>query len=98
MIELERTFLVKIIPENLKSCRFNEIIDIYIPKTAEHPTLRLRKNGNTFELTKKEPVNDGDASHQNEQTIILTGKSYKDIEENLKRFEYCKLFLDNPVI
>ncbi len=72
MIELEKTYLVKKLPENLKSCKFKEIIDVYIPKSSKHPNLRLRKNGNKFELTKKQPVNKGDSSYQNEQTIILS--------------------------
>ncbi len=32
----------------------------------------MRKNGDSYELTKKEPINEGDASQQKEQTIILT--------------------------
>jgi len=173
MIELEKTFLVKEIPKGLKDCKSKEIIDIYFPKSSVHPTLRVRKNGDRFEMTKKEPVNEGDSSHQEEQTIILRedefnellkldgkkahkiryyydyngrtaeidvfqgalkglvivdfefktmeekdsfeipgfcsaditqevfiaggmicGKSYEDIEEELKRFNYTKLFLD----
>ena len=76
MIELEKTYLAKKLPNGLKNCRFKEIIDIYIPKTKKHPTLRIRKNGNKFEITKKEPVNCGDASHQEEQTIVLTAAEY----------------------
>jgi len=72
MIELEKTYLAKTIPENLQDCKFKEIIDVYIPKGSEHPKLRLRKNGEKFEITKKEPVVEGDASHQEEQTIKLT--------------------------
>ncbi len=84
MIELEKTYLVKKLPENLKSFKFKEIIDVYIPKTSEHPKLRLRKNGNKFELTKKEPVNDGDASHQKEQTIILTETEFNALNQQLE--------------
>ena len=72
MIELEKTYLAKMIPKDLQSCKFKEIIDVYVPKDSEHPKLRLRKNGDRFELTKKEPVVEGDASHQEEQTIKLT--------------------------
>ena len=72
MIELEKTYLAKEIPENLQNCKFKEIIDIYVPKDREHPKLRLRKNDDRFELTKKEPVVEGDASHQEERTIKLT--------------------------
>lgn len=72
MIELEKTYLAKKLPENFKGCSFKEIIDVYIPISSEHPSLRLRKNGNKIELTKKEPVNEGDNSCMKEQTIILT--------------------------
>jgi len=75
MIELEKTYLAKRIPD-LKNCKFKEIIDIYIPKTKEHPKLRIRKNGDKYEITKKEPVNEEDASHQEEQTIILTEEEF----------------------
>lgn len=72
MIELEKTYLAKKLPENLKSCKFKEIIDVYIPKLSDHPKIRLRKNGDRFEITKKEPINRKDTSNLKEQTIILT--------------------------
>jgi CYTH domain-containing protein len=71
-IELERTFLLKSLPPGLEKCRKREIIDVYFPKEAVHPVLRLRSDGDRHELTKKEPVVEGDASHQLEQTITLT--------------------------
>lgn len=71
MRELERTYLAKRIPEGLARCRSKEIIDIYIPKSDSHPKLRIRKNGDKYEMTKKTPVDSKDASHQEEQTIIL---------------------------
>lgn len=76
MIELERTFLAAKIPLKLSKCKYKEIIDIYIPQNSKHPKLRLRKNGNKYELTKKEPVNNDDASHMNEQTIILNEEEF----------------------
>ena len=143
MIELEKTYLIKDLPENLKDCKFKEIIDIYLPKSSDHSKLRLRKNGDKFEMTKKEPVDGKDSSRQKEQMIVLAeeefnalnelegrrvrklrylysynsqiaevdvfqdaleglilvaggvicGKSYKDIEDDLNRFGYQKLFL-----
>lgn len=75
-IELEKTFLLKNIPENLKNYKSKEVLDIYIPRSAEHPILRIRKNGDVFELTKKAPVNKNDASEQSEETIILTKEEY----------------------
>ena len=61
--ELERTFLLKTIPKDLTKVRSKEIIDIYVPKSRSHPTLRIRKNGETMEMTKKEPIDD-DAAKQ----------------------------------
>ncbi|MDD5253737.1 MAG: hypothetical protein PHG05_01355 [Candidatus Nanoarchaeia archaeon] len=80
MIELERTYLAKKIPEGLKNCNFKEIIDVYVPKSRRHPTLRIRKNGDKYEMTKKEPIED-DASEQKEQTIILTEGEFKDLSK-----------------
>lgn len=71
LIELERTYLLKTIPEDLKDCKHKEVTDIYIPKSLPHPTIRIRKNGDRFEMTKKEPVKEGDVSKMLEQTIIL---------------------------
>ena len=96
MIELEKTYLAKKLPDNLKSCKCKEIIDVYIHKSSEHPKLRLRKNGDKFELTKKEHVKDGDASHQNEQTIILTEIEFNTLNQQLegKRVRKIRYFYD----
>lgn len=75
MIELEKTYLAKYIPKGLKGCKSREIIDIYIPKSSRHPVLRIRKKGDNYEITKKEPVKD-DASHQKEDTIKLTAEEF----------------------
>ena len=80
MIELERTFLAKKIPDELKNCKFKEIIDIYIPKNIQppkHAPIRLRKNGDKYEITKKEVVNN-DYSQLREQTIILSEGEFKE--------------------
>ncbi len=71
MIELENTYLMKKIPEGLFDCGHKEVVDVYLPITSNHPVMRLRKNGDDFELTKKYPVKEGDASQQAEETIIL---------------------------
>ena len=70
MIELEKTFLAKDVPD-LSRCTHKEIIDVYIPKNSLHPVLRIRKNGFKYEITKKQPIA-GDASEQSEETIKLT--------------------------
>lgn len=49
MIELERTFLAKQIPEGLKASKSKEIIDVYIPKIVElHALLELERMGILF--------------------------------------------------
>lgn len=73
MIELERTFLVKTLPD-LSSSEKVEMIDIYLPKDAEHPDLRIRKIGDRLEMTKKSPLED--ASKQKEHTIPLRQSEY----------------------
>lgn len=84
MIELEKTYLAKRIPENLKDCIRKEIIDVYIPKSAEHPKLRLRKNGYEYELTKKESISDVDASRQEEQTITLSEAEFNALNDQIE--------------
>lgn len=74
---MERTFLLKYKPENLDKCKSVEILDVYFPKSAPHPHLRLRKKGDKFELTKKQPLNGKDSSEQAEHTIILSEEEYK---------------------
>lgn len=71
-IELELTFLAKRIPSEIEGATPTRIVDIYIPDTSEHSHLRLRQKGDQYELTKKTPIQDGDASAQLEQTISLS--------------------------
>lgn len=52
-IELERTFLLKKFPADLKTLKSMEIFDIYIPQSAPHPILRIRKK----EINTKLPKN-----------------------------------------
>ncbi|MBE0427250.1 MAG: hypothetical protein IBX72_11485 [Nitrospirae bacterium] len=72
MIEIERTYLARYIPEGLRNCDCSEVVDIYIPADSVHPKLRIRKNGRKHEINKKQPVQGNDASHQMEQTIKIT--------------------------
>lgn len=52
---------------------------MYIPQSLDHPVVRIRKNGETYEITKKQPVKEGDASHQDEQTITLTETEFNEL-------------------
>jgi adenylate cyclase len=80
MIELEKTYLAKYLPQELKQCESKEIIDIYIPKESRHPVIRIRKNGNKYEITKKEPINVDDSSEMLEQTIVLTQDEFNTLK------------------
>lgn len=79
MEELEITYLLKTIPEGLQSAQQKELLDIYLPSGAEHPVLRIRKSGEKYEITKKVPVVEGDASRQLETTIPLTAEEYHEL-------------------
>ncbi|MDO8498728.1 MAG: hypothetical protein Q7S44_02995 [bacterium] len=82
-LELELTYLLKAIPIDLNRYKKVEVLDIYLPKNSVHPKLRLRKKGDKLTLVKKEPLNEGDASSQIEQTIILDEEEF----EILRRLE-----------
>lgn len=80
--EFELTYLAKALPE-----RFNEpheskeILDIYIPATLEHTILRIRKRGESYEITKKVPAHGTDSSHQIENTIPLTLEEFTELSQ-----------------
>jgi len=81
VIELERTYLAKELPKDLKECENKEIVDIYLPKASDHPVLRLRKNGDNYEMTKKKPIKDNDSSKQLEQTIVLDKEEFEALQK-----------------
>jgi CYTH domain-containing protein len=98
-IEYEKTYLLKFIPDNLIKSPHKEIIDIYIPKNAAHPKLRIRKNGNNYEICKKYPVIAGDASQQHEFTIPISEDEFKELNSNLtgkraKKYRYYYKYKD----
>lgn len=74
MLEFERMFLAKQLPKELEKCKNKEVLDIYLPKNSQHPVLRLRKNGDTYEITKKEVVSKGVFK---EQTVPLTKEEFE---------------------
>lgn len=80
MLELERTFLLKHLPPRLDEASSAVMVDIYFPPTADHPTLRLRKRGDTYEITKKKPQTDS-ASKQTEETVGLSREEYDALSE-----------------
>jgi len=77
MIELELTYLAKSLPSDLTQLPSKKIIDLYVDNGTEHFDLRIRKNGEKFELTRKTPVEEGDASAQTEITIPINEAEFE---------------------
>ena len=101
MIELELTYLAKYIPRELDWKNFKEIVDIYVPNGTNHLTLRLRKSGDKYELTKKEPLKGKDSSIQLEQTIPLKEEEYMTLAKLkgrlIRKKRYYYTYMDQPV-
>jgi len=79
MEELERTYIAKKLPAKLRTFPSKKMLDLYIPSTSTHPGLRVRKQGNIYQITKKRPISKGDASRQTEETILLSSDEYKEL-------------------
>lgn len=90
MIEIEKTFLVKRLPNNLSRYKFQKIKQGYISPGPS--PLRIRQKGNKFELTKKIPLKPGDFSSAKEINIYLTeyefNKLWALVEKSLKKTRY----------
>lgn len=76
-VELELTYLAKELPEGLAGCPSKLIVDVYYPPSAEHPHLRLRQNGDSYQITNKLVTNGTDSSHMTEETINLTPDQFE---------------------
>lgn len=74
--EFEVTYLAGKLPSGVFDSPTKEILDIYIPALSECPRLRIRKSGGRYEITKKQPLSESDASHQVEHTIQLTSEEF----------------------
>ncbi len=83
MLEFERLFLAKRLPEGLEKCKNKEVVDIYLPHDSHHPVLRIRKNGDKYEMTKKEVVSTGVFS---EQTIVLSPEEFNSLAKIQGKF------------
>lgn len=84
-LELELTFLAREIPKEIASVAPERLVDIYIPENVEHPELRLRQKANTFEITKKVPLDGIDFSQHNEFTIPLNQHEYEALRTTSQR-------------
>jgi len=79
--ELERTYLVRQLPEELATATKTELLDIYLPINSEHPILRIRKRGTKCMITKKHPITGTDSSEQSEETIPLSEDEYFELAQ-----------------
>lgn len=76
-LEVELTYLARAIPAAASDAAGKLLIDIYVPDTAGiHPRLRIRQKGDSYELTKKVPVTEGDASVHEEVTTPLSQEEF----------------------
>ncbi len=99
MIEYEKTYLAKYLPQDLTDYHAEEIVDLYIPADAASPTLRLRKQGKHYDLTKKEIIHEGDFSEMHEYTIHLSEKEYEAFKsiptKEIRKIRYFYPFKDH---
>jgi len=84
MLEIEKTYLVKIIPANLSAYKSEKIKQGYVSST--HPSLRIRQKGNHFEMTKKLPVRENDYSITEEINIPLTESEFNKLWPAVERY------------
>ena len=70
--EIERKFLVKLLPENLNRCRHYPIAQGYLATESAGRQVRLRKKGKTASLTFKV----GRGAHREEREIRLSPKQF----------------------
>jgi CYTH domain-containing protein len=76
-LELEKTYLARYLPDGISDCEHKELLDIYIPESSVHPVLRIRRKGSKYEITKKTPLANQDASQHMEHTISLDDAEFK---------------------
>jgi len=81
MEEIELTYLAKELPAGVKNSPHKEILDIYVTNGTGHATLRIRKGGDKYELTKKEPIQGADSSRKLESTISLTAEEFEELNK-----------------
>lgn len=93
-LELERTFLARYLPDDLTKFSSREICDVYIKNKSGYYNLRLRKNGGKYSITRKERIDNNDASRQMEYTISLVEEEFEQLASFSakrlckKRFDY----------
>ncbi len=95
-LELEKTYLAKYLPADLADFPQTEILDIYIPVETKHPNLRIRKRGDSYQMTKKILSDEGNASEAEEHTIKLTNDEFDSLStirgKRVRKIRYAYVF------
>lgn len=84
-IELEKTYLLKALPDGIENAKSVTIHDVYIPEEASHAQIRLRHKGDSYVITKKCPISGDDSSRMYEHTIDLTKDEFDALAKNSKK-------------
>ena len=84
-LELELTYLARLLPAEIKDAVPEKLVDIYVPEDSEFPILRLRRRGNAYEITKKVAVAENDFSAHIEHTISLSRDEYEALSKSSNR-------------
>lgn len=99
MIEIEKTFLVKTLPQNLSLYKSFKIKQGYLSSTS--PVLRIRQKDDKYEITKKIPLKPDDFSAVEEINIPLTKDEFNKIwslaERSLQKTRYLIPLQNNLV-
>ena len=99
-IELELTYLAREMPPEIKGIQPVVMEDVYFPDNVSHAQLRARHKGDKYEITKKQPLKEGDASVQTEQTISLTKPEFEALTlsstKKVKKLRYNTLINNYP--
>jgi CYTH domain-containing protein len=85
-VEIERTYLARNLPREVVATSGERVVDVYYPTDlAVHPRLRFRHKGSTYEVTKKVPFAEGDASAHREITIPLSESEFGELIKGSNR-------------
>lgn len=74
--ERELKYLLREIPPRLTESKSKKLVDIYIPRKEGHAAIRIRQQGDVFQITKKTPVMVEGIKVLNEETIDITEEEF----------------------